>query len=712
MRLDEDGQFLLEIRRRRRLRRARIGRRRRAGVVTLVTIAGVAGVTLLATLGTGAALSAGCSLSTLGSVHIGENSFVYAADGTMLGSIPADRNRQPVALGRISPWLPKATVAIEDRRFYQHGAIDYLGIARALWRDISAGKVVQGGSTITQQLVRNLYTGNERTFSRKLREVCLAIKLSGRWSKDRILQEYLNTVYYGNHAYGVEAAAETYFSKHASELNLRQAALLAGLPQAPSDYDPLHNPSAATVRRNEVLAAMLSNRSITQAQYAWASRSGNLALKPGSAYTRIREPYFFSYVINELQRVYGANTVREGGLRVYTTIEPRLQRAANQAIRTILNLHNDPAAAVVSVEPGTGAIRAMTAVIPGNTKNQFNLAAQSARQAGSTFKAFVLASAIEQGIDPDSTYYTSAPFTCTSGPWCAGDYAAGKPWQVTTYDGTYAGPISITQATLRSDNTVYAQLTLDVGPDNVWRMATRLGLHLTQKPVASIGLGPLSVSPLEMAAAYATFADGGVYAQPTGITKVVLPGGAVDHQGGWGSPSQKRAISEGVAWKVTDILHQNAMYGTGYGSGDGTHPNAGKTGTTENHADAWFVGYTRDLSTAVWMGYPGGEIPMLSVHGLAVAGATFPVPIWHAYMTVAEAGRPVRNFLVPKQFPAYHPFVRGNFGYVATAATTNTTTTTTAPPKPTPITEPKPGRPVPAPPAPRSGPAPKTKVAP
>jgi penicillin-binding protein 1A len=375
--------------------------------------------------------------------------------------------------------------------------------------------------------------------------------------------------------------------------------------------------------------------------------------------------------------VYGANTVREGGLRVYTTIEPRLQRDAVKAIKDILYEPNDPASAIVSVEPGTGAIRAMTAVIPGNTKNQFNLAAQSARQAGSTFKAFVLAAAIEKGIDPDSTYYDSAPFTCTVTECLTN----GQPWQVSTFDHTYAGEISITQATLRSDNTVYAQLTLDVGPSYVWQMAKRLGVNMNgQKPVASIGLGALTVSPLDMAAAYATFASGGIYAKPTGITKVVLPDGKTDTDAGWGKAVTKRALSPAVAWKVNQILGENAMYGTGAGSGDGIHPNAGKTGTTENFADAWFDGYTRDLSTVVWMGYPQGEIPMTDVHGEEVAGATFPVPIWHAYMAAAEWKRPVRQFATPATQPVYRPFTRGDFGYTynpAPAVTTTAATTTT-----------------------------------
>jgi penicillin-binding protein 1A len=700
---------------RRRNRRGRSRRRGRAAAIVAVLIVALAVSVVAIGIGTGTALSASCDLGALKPVSIGQNSFVYAADGSLLGSIPAEKNREPVPISRISPWLPKATVAVEDRRFYSHGGVDYEGIARALWKDVSAGKVVEGGSTIAQQLVANLYTGRERTFERKLKEACLAVKLSRKYSKQHILREYLNAVYYGNHAYGVEAASQTYFNRHASKLTLAQSALLAGLPQAPSIYDPFHNPKAAIVRRNEVLQAMLKTGVITRRQYRGARRS-HVQLDPGRIYKDIQQPYFFTYVTEELQRVYGTNTVREGGLRVYTTIEPRLQRNAKRAITETLNYSDDPAAAIVSVEPGTGAIRAMVSVIPGNTKSQFNLAAQSARQAGSTFKAFVLAAAIEKGADPDSTYYTSAPFTCTSGPWCEGDYKAGKPWQVSTYGHDYAGSISVTSATLRSDNTVYAQLTLDVGPDYVWRMAKRLGINLTQKPVASIGLGPLGVSPLEMAAAYATFASGGIYAKPTGIREVVLPNGKVDKSAGWGKPDAKRALSEGVAWKVNQVLGENALYGTGSGSLDGVHPGAGKTGTTEDHADAWYVGYTRDFSTAVWMGYPNGEIPMLNVHGQAVAGATFPVPIWHSYMAAAEWRKPARDFLEPNHEVAYRPLEKHYYGYTqyiptytppaATTttppATTETTPAAPAPPAPTPAEQ----TPKPEPTLPRTPPPP------
>ncbi len=700
--------FILAHRGRKRKRTSRIQRRRRAGAAigTFAIVVAIIFVTVGA--GAGTALSSSCDLNTLRPVEIGANSFVYASDGSLLGSIPAERNREVVSNRQMSKWLPRATIAVEDRRFWQHGGVDYVGIARAAWKDVSAGKVVEGGSTITQQLVRNLYTGQEKTFTRKIKEACLAIKLAQKWPKQKVLDEYLNTVYYGNHAYGVEAAAQTYFAKHSNQLSLLQAALLAGLPQAPSIYDPYRNPQAALDRRDEVLRAMLKNQSITLAEYDEAIRSNTLDLKAGRIYTRIKQPYFFSYVIDELDRQYGSNTVRQGGLKVYTTIDPRLQRNANKAINEILPYKTDPAAAIVSVEPGTGAIRAMTAVVR-STGNQFNLVAQSARQAGSTFKTFVLASAIEQGIDPDSTYYTSAPFTCSVGPWCQ------TPWQVHTYDNSYRGSMSVTRATLASDNAIYAQLTLDVGPRYVWQMAHRLGVHLSpDKPVASIGLGSLAVSPLDMAAAYATFAAMGIYAKPMAITKVILPGGHEDKDSGWGKPQTKRALSEGVAWKVTDVLRQNALYGTGAGSGDGIHVNAGKTGTTENHADAWFDGYTRQLSTVVWMGYPKGEIPMLSVHGQSAAGATFPVPIWHAYMAAALWHHKVMGFELPKKYPAYRSITRGNYGslgYVYTSTDSTTTTAATTTPAPTPQKGPAP--PVETKPAtPKPKPTPTTTVAP
>ncbi|MBA3246052.1 MAG: penicillin-binding protein, partial [Actinobacteria bacterium] len=299
------------VKRRKRRRVERKRNRRRAAVLGFV-----AGLALLAVVAgsavTGVASFGGsCDLSALRRVEIGQNSFVYAADGSILGGIPSERNRQPVRLGRISTWMPKATIAIEDRRFYEHGGVDPSGIARAMWADVRAGKIVQGGSTITQQLVRNLYISREQTFERKLKEACLAIKLNRAWSKKKILATYMNQVYYGNLAYGIEAAAQTYFSKNAHQLTLPEAALLAGMPQAPSDYDPFNRTEVAKVRRNQVLLAMVGQGKINRKQYDWASARG-LGLKAGRLYKTIREPYFFSYVRDELIAEYGVATVRSG----------------------------------------------------------------------------------------------------------------------------------------------------------------------------------------------------------------------------------------------------------------------------------------------------------------------------------------------------------------------------------------------------------------
>jgi penicillin-binding protein 1A len=686
------------LRRRARRKRERARRKRRFGGLVGLGIA--VGVLVLVALSFGGAyaFSASCSLSSLTPVGIGQNSFVYAADNSLLGAIPAEKNRQPVAEREISPWVPRATVAIEDRRFYHHGGVDPKGIVRALWEDVRHGKVVQGGSTITQQLVRNLYISRERTLRRKLKEACLAIKLSNTWSKDRILNAYMNQVYYGNHAYGIEAAAQTYYSTAARDLPLTQAALLAGLPQAPTDFDPFHAPRKALARRDEVLRAMLANGDITLRRYARAVADRGLHLKPGRLYTRIREPYFFGYVLDELNHEYGANTVRAGGLEVYTTIDPRLQNAARNAIRRTLDEKTDPAAALVAVNPGNGAIRAMAAVTPGLAGNQYNLAAQATRQPGSTFKTFVLTAAIEQGMNPSSTYYTSAPFHYQPDPYT-------PAWDVSTYDHTYAGTISVFSATLRSDNTVYAQLTLDVGPEKVAEMAHRLGVRSKLDDngayVPSIGLGSIPVSPLDEASAYATLAAGGIYSKPMAIRKVILANGKEDTDAGWGKPQRKRVLSEGVAWQVTQVLQQNVLGGTGVGAYFG-RPAAGKTGTTENHADAWFSGYVPQLQTTVWVGYPKAEIPMTNVHGIAVAGGTFPATIWHLFMQDAVGRLPAKDFPAPSQYPAFSYWHRGQYSLglaapsstssstASTAGTTTRAATTTATTQPAATTAPAP----------------------
>jgi penicillin-binding protein 1A len=704
-------------RRRKRKRTERKHTRRRAAVLALVAAVALVCAFAGAAVTGVASFGSSCDLGTLQQVEIGANTFIYAADNSRLGVIPAEKNRQPVPYKQISAWMPKATVAIEDRRFYNHDGLDVEGIARALLKNVSAGEVVEGGSTITQQLVRNLYpVSRERTVERKLKEACLALKLDQAWSKNRILTSYMNQVYYGNLAYGIEAAAQTYFSKKARELTLPEAALLAGLPQAPSYYDPFNRPETAKARRDQVLRAMLEEGLVKRDAYDWALERG-LGLKPGKLYKEIREPYFFSYVRDQLIAEYGAATVRSGGLRVYTTVDPRFQRAAVKAIRETLYEPDDPAAALISINPKNGAIRAMTAVIPGNRKNQFNLLSQARRQSGSTFKTFVLAAAVEKGINPRTTTYLSSPFYYRPDP--TGSCDEGTWWCVETYSKSYLGWTSVSRATLSSDNAVYAQLTLDVGPEAVAAMARKLGvrspLDVDGAYVPSIGLGAMEVSPLDMASAYATLAAGGIYSEPMAIRKVILPTGE-DKSAGWGKPKRKRVISDGVAYEVTRILEENVDYGTGTGADFG-QPAAGKTGTTEEHSDAWFCGYTPRLGTTVWVGYPKGKIPMSSVHGISVSGGSFPAQIWRLFMSSAIGQLAPEEFPEPKDWPEWVDFERGqyarSFGYYDDGDDDYVPPATTADEEDVPDAPPA-SQPPPAPPtqAPKPKPAPAPAPAP
>jgi penicillin-binding protein 1A len=626
-------------------------RRRRALLLAAIALP----LLLLALTAAGGAVYFGssCDLDTLRPVRQADSSLVYGANGALIGVLPAVENRTAVARSAISPWMPRATVAIEDRRFYSHGGIDPAGILRAFVADVSAGHFVQGGSTITQELVRNLYLSREKTLRRKVVEACLAVKLARSWSKDRILTAYLNDVYYGNHAYGIEAAAETYFSVPAGRLTLEQAAVLAGLPQAPSYYDPLHNASAALGRRDAVLHALRRSGAITEARYAEAVRDRSLHLHPSPAYAS-REPYFVGYVEDLLQQAYGAATVRAGGLKVYTTIRPRLQRAAVHALSQVVHGRHDPAAAIVSIDPASGAIRAMAAAVPAAPGNEFNLATTAERQVGSTFKPIVLAAAVAQGMNPWATRYLSAPF-----------YYAPLDWRVRTYDGVYAGPETVAAATIHSDNTVYARLALDVGPDAIVSMARKLGVGTELQATPSLALGTSAVTPLDMASAYATLAAGGVYSRPLAIRRVVFLGGKVD--AGWGQPRRERVVPDWVAATVTRVLEENMLHGTGVGAHVPGRVDAGKTGTTDDYADAWFCGYTPSLEATVWIGYPQAEVPMLDVHGAAVSGATLPATAWRLFMERTVEGAQDAAY-PPARSPAR--FVPWDGGHAGTATST------------------------------------------
>jgi penicillin-binding protein 1A len=541
----------------------------------------------------------------------------------------------------------RATVAIEDRRFYQHGGVDLPGIARAAIKDVTTGKPLQGGSTITQQLVRNLYIKDpKRDLKRKIREAKMADELEKLHSKQWILHEYLNDVPYGTvdgrTALGIEAAALTFFSRHAKDLTLDQSALLAGLPQAPSQFNPFREPALALQRRNEVLQAMVKSHFISQDQASTAMQRP-LGIHHSNLYTKKREPYFFDYVQDQLIQRYGVNVFRAGGLRVYTTVDPKLQDDGRRAIAGQLNQPGDPSSAIVSIDPHTGYIKAMASSGSYRYRN-FNLAAQGHRQPGSAFKTMVLTTAIRQGVDPSSTIYVSKPLSLVVPGY--------GPWRVKTYDGTYGGAMNLVAATIHSDNTVYAQLDIDVGPKNVAKTAHLLGIRTKLDGIPSEGLGGLrlGVSPLEMASAYATLAAGGMYSEPRAIQKVKFPDGKVDDLG---KPKRKRVITDGEAYEVTKILQLNVQRGTGTHANYGC-PAAGKTGTTDNYNDAWFVGYTPSMSTSVWVGYPKALTEMRSVHGITVAGGTFPAGIWHDYMSVAH--KDCTSFPKPTQPAQFSPF--------------------------------------------------------
>jgi penicillin-binding protein 1A len=615
----------------RQRKRNRHGRKRSKILLALAVLAVCLAIAFLSAVGYVLAVSATAPpLGSLKPVDQGTSSIVFAADGSSLGYIQSDEIRTPIPLSKIPESLRAATVAIEDERFYRHGGVDYEAIGRAAWKDIKAGRTIEGGSTITQQLVRNLYVGRERTFQRKLREAKLATELEDQHSKKWILESYLNSVAYGTvdgqTAVGVQAAAQTFFSKNAHDLDLEESALLAGLPQAPSELNPLQNPKGALERRNGVLRKMAKLGYISEAR-AREAAALPLGVRRGDLYTRIREPFFFDYVKQQLIDKFGVNTVRKGGLKVYTTIYPKLQKAGREAIDSTLSYPDDPSSAIVAIDPRTGFIRAMASSSSYN--KQFNLAAQGHRQPGSAFKTFVLTTAIKRGVNPYSTYYVSKPLDLKT--------LSYGPWKVQTYDQTYGGSMDLVRATLRSDNTIYAQLDLDLGPKSVAETAKEMGITTKLDGYPAEGLGGLTrgVSPLEMANAYATLAAGGIRNKPIAVKRVVFADGEAENLG---TPERERVLPEAVAYEVTKILKQNVQSGTGTRANIGC-PAAGKTGTTDNFNDAWFVGFTPTFSAAAWVGYPNALTEMRSVHGISVAGGTFPAEIWHKFMQVAKGAK-------------------------------------------------------------------------
>jgi penicillin-binding protein 1A len=565
---------------------------------------------------------------------------IYANDGhTILATLRGSESRILVDTADIAPIMQQAIVAVEDKRFYEHRGVDLRGIGRAVWADITSKKVVQGGSTITQQFVKNSCVTTARTISRKLKEAALAWQLEQRWKKPRILTAYLNTIYFGNGAYGIQRAAQTYFNTSASRLTLPQAALLAGIPADPTRFDPVTNPLTARARRLEVLNAMLAQNEISKADLVRADS----APLPRAADVRLPgiegpAPFFVNYVKQQLIEKYGTRKVFGGGLDVQSTIDLRLQKLARHAIESVLKEPNGPSAALVAIRPTTGEILAMYG---GDNfrQSQFNLAVQGERQAGSSFKPYVLATALREGISP-STTFPSRPVSI---------FIGDKYWVVHNYENDYMGSADLATATIVSDNSVFAQLTRLVGPANVARTARMLGITRHLNPYFAIGLGADPVSPLEMARAFSTFAndgrrvDGSAFGnRPRAIARVSNAQGRIVDDN---RPIAHTVLTPDVDALLTSILEGVVRSGTGKKAALPDRVVAGKTGTTENYGDAWFVGYTPQLATAVWVGYPNKLKPMLTeYHGQAVAGGTFPAEIWRAFMQPALVGTPAESF--------------------------------------------------------------------
>lgn len=573
--------------------------------------------------------------------NVAQATKIYSADGTLLARLFLE-DRTVVPMSKISTDLATAVVAVEDERFYQHNGIDLYGIARAAVKDIMSGTAEEGASTITQQYIRNTVLLNERTdisMQRKVREAFLAMELEKRKTKSEILELYLNAIYFGEGAYGAQAASRVYFSKNADELTLPEAALLAALPQQPSRLSPYDNPDGALKRRNEVLNHMLDQEKITRSDYDEAMATPiklKRAKEPNEGI--FKTPYFVAHVKKILQQKFDQATVFQGGLTVHTTIDLKRQKMAEDAVKSHLGRKSDPDVALVSIDPRNGHI---VALVGGRNydENKFNLATQGKRQPGSSFKTFVLVTALNEGMPPYRYVDSSSPAKIPSNP----------VWVVGNSEGSGKGRITMESGTRSSVNTVFARLIWELndkdstGAEKVAEMAHDMGITSEIPPYPSIALGAQNVTPLEMASAYGTLATNGKHVPATAITKVVDSHGKTIFEA---DDKPEQVVKPEVAYAATSILKGVITGGTARRAQIG-RPAAGKTGTSQNYRDAWFVGYTPQLVTSVWVGYYETEKSMRSVNGVRGFGGTLAAPIWAKYMSAALKGEKALDF--PKQ---------------------------------------------------------------
>lgn len=558
----------------------------------------------------------------------------FDVNGDLIGTSESEQNRIPVSIKQVSPRVEQAFLAAEDIRFYDHSGVDFRGILRAAWANITNQGISEGGSTITQQLAKNVFLSQDRNFRRKIQEVILAIKLERQYSKKEIMEMYLNQIYFGQGSYGIEAAALTYFSKHANEINLAESAMLAGLPKSPNYYSPMKNPKVAKERQEIVLSQMLKYGFITKSEYEQAKNTKIVIKSSDIASSSSRASYFLDYVSQTIAQKFGEDALYKKGLKVYTTLDIKQQVAAENTIKQMptnfktSNGTEQPQLALVAVEPRTGYIKAMVGGRGG--KDQYNRAVLATRQPGSSFKPYLYLAAIESGMDA-ATVIEDRPMKFPDG------------WSPQNYSRRHSGWVSLRTAVKYSLNVPAALVGKKVGLDKVAYYARQLGIStlvtegaVNDMNLAALTLGGLTkgVIPLEVANAMATLAAGGMYTEPVAILKVVDREGKTlyEHKG-----KSHRVVSEKSAYVLTDLLKSVVNSGTGGGAAIG-RPAAGKTGTTDTYKDAWFVGYTYDLAAAVWIGNDEGE----SMDGMT--GGDLPATLWASFMRAALQGIPVRDF--------------------------------------------------------------------
>ena len=561
-----------------------------------------------------------------------ETTYIYDVKGVQLVSLHDEANREVVPLNRISPNLKLALLAIEDSRFYDHQGVSLIGVGRAITTNFSKGGVSEGGSTITMQLIKNLFLSPKRQFSRKLAEAVLSIRLEQIFSKDEILGMYLNQVYWGHNNYGVETAAQSYFNKHASELNLAEGAMMAGAIAAPERYSPFINFKVAKQRQEQVLARMLELKWITPAEEQQA-RESKIKLGKIKTWQSSKLPYVTDAAIEELNQRFGRETVRKGGMRVQTTIDYDAQIAAQKVVQNAYERmgRNKYQISLVAIDPRTHFVKAMVGGVD-YQKSNFNRAIYANRQPGSSFKPFVYYTAFATGkFSPESTVYDS-PVRYRDG---SGYYSPRN------YGGGYSGPMSIRNALMVSANIPAVKMGKEVGLDKVIQTCRILGITSPIEPVVSLPLGASGVTPIQMAGAFATFASNGWQSETTTILRVTDSDGNVLLDN---TPQPKLVLNPWATAQINSTLQSVVSGGTGKAAAIG-RPAAGKTGTTSSERDVWFVGYVPQLAAAVWIG-KDDNTPL----GGGVTGGGYAAPIWQSFMREALKNEPVESFAPPTKF--------------------------------------------------------------